>query len=232
MIYSIIFQVIMVQVEGKHHSWMAAIYWTLMVMSTLGFGDIAFESDIGRLFTVVVLTSGVIQLMVLLPFVFIRFSPWLERMMRIKPPNSLPSSVENHVIITSDKPVMTPGLMERFFEEDIQAFIIQPDYERAVQQYIDGIPVVSGEPDATETYKALQVHKARMVVVNDADTNNANAILTVREVAPDVPIVALAQYDHSVDVLELSGSKLRVAFKKVVGRTTGKQSMCQPVPSE
>ena len=229
LLYSTVFQVIMVQVEGERHSWMAAVYWTLMVMSTLGFGDIAFESDIGRLFTVVVLTSGVVQLMILLPFVFIRFSPWLERMMQIKPPNSLPVSMANHVIITSDKPVITSGLMDRLFEEDIQAFIIQPDYERAVQQYIDGVSVVSGEPDTTTTYEAMQVNQARIVVVNDVDTNNANAILTIREVAPDIPIVSLAQYDHSVDVLELSGANHVLPLKRWLGeqlanRACGNQS--------
>ena len=217
LVYSTIFKVLMVQVEGRDYSWMTAVYWTLMVMSTLGFGDITFESDIGRFFTMVVLTSGIIQLMVLLPFVFIRFSPWLEKVMRIKPPKSLPGSVSGHVIITAHEAVITPGLLRRLADEDVAAFVIQADYERAVQQYVDGIPVVSGEPDTTSTYEALQVDKARMVVVNDRDTNNANIILTIREVAPDVPIVALAHYDHSVDVLELNGANYVLPLKRWLG---------------
>ena len=33
------------------------LYWVLVTMSTLGFGDITFKSDIGRLFSVVVLVT-------------------------------------------------------------------------------------------------------------------------------------------------------------------------------
>jgi hypothetical protein len=49
-------------------------------MTTLGFGDISFTSDIGRIFSVVVLLSGVVLLLVMLPFLFIRlfYAPWLE----------------------------------------------------------------------------------------------------------------------------------------------------------
>jgi transaldolase / glucose-6-phosphate isomerase len=36
--------------EGREHSWITGVYWTLTVMSTLGFGDITFETDLGRLF--------------------------------------------------------------------------------------------------------------------------------------------------------------------------------------
>ena len=39
-IYSVLFQVIMVQVEGQSHSWITAVYWTLVTMTTLGFGDV------------------------------------------------------------------------------------------------------------------------------------------------------------------------------------------------
>ena len=34
--FSILFHVLM-ELEGQHHSWMTGFYWTLTVMSTLGF---------------------------------------------------------------------------------------------------------------------------------------------------------------------------------------------------
>ena len=57
LIHSIFFHIIMAKVEGQDHSWVTGFYWTLTVMSTLGFGDIIFESDIGRIFSIVVLLS-------------------------------------------------------------------------------------------------------------------------------------------------------------------------------
>ena len=65
--YSIIFHYIM-EYEGHYHSWLTGFYWTLTVMSTLGFGDITFHSDLGRAFSLLVLISGVIFLLILSRF--------------------------------------------------------------------------------------------------------------------------------------------------------------------
>jgi hypothetical protein len=71
-VYSVLFHFIMAW-EGQRFSWLTGVYWTLTVMSTLGFGDITFQSDLGRLFSIVVLLSGTLFMLILLPFTFIQF---------------------------------------------------------------------------------------------------------------------------------------------------------------
>jgi lipoprotein signal peptidase len=63
-VYSVALHIIMAEVEGRDHSWITGVYWTLTVMSTLGFGDITFTSDLGRAFSVLVLMSGIILLLI------------------------------------------------------------------------------------------------------------------------------------------------------------------------
>ena len=41
-VFSGIFQLLMVQ-EGQEHSWVTGLYWTIVAMSTLGFGDVTFS---------------------------------------------------------------------------------------------------------------------------------------------------------------------------------------------
>ena len=48
-IYTIIFHIIMAW-EGREYSYLTGLYWTLTVMTTLGFGDITFTGDLGKLF--------------------------------------------------------------------------------------------------------------------------------------------------------------------------------------
>ena len=64
LLYAALFQLIMVHVEGQSHSWITAVYWTVVTMSTLGVGDVTFTSDPGRLFSLAVLVSGVVLLLV------------------------------------------------------------------------------------------------------------------------------------------------------------------------
>ncbi len=70
-------------------------------MSTLGFGDITFSGDLGRLFSILVLLSGIIFLLVMLPFTFIQFfyAPWLEAQNKALAPRELPPGTRGHVII-------------------------------------------------------------------------------------------------------------------------------------
>ena len=70
-LFSIVFHQIMAY-EGRDYSYITGVYWTLTVMSTLGFGDITFTSDIGKLFSIIVLVSGIILIMIVMPFTFIR----------------------------------------------------------------------------------------------------------------------------------------------------------------
>src|SRR3989339_798008 len=70
-VFSVIFHFLMA-FEGKDHTWITGFYWTLTVMSTLGFGDITFHSDLGRIFSIIVLVSGIVLLLIVLPFTFIR----------------------------------------------------------------------------------------------------------------------------------------------------------------
>ena len=216
-LYAIIFQLLMIHVEGVRHSWFTAIYWTITVMSTLGFGDVVFESDIGKMFSMIVLTTGIIQIMVLLPVVFIRFGPWIERITRVRVPTAVPSSTTNHAIITCNSSQITLGLLAHLQSDGIPTYIIQPDKEEAARQYVDGLPVIVGEADTLETFKALKIHEARIVVVNDHDTINTNSILTIRELDANVPIVTIAHQEQSVDVLELSGATHVLPLKRWLG---------------
>ena len=101
-LYAVVFHLIKVRVEGEQHSWITGFYWTLVVMTTLGFGDITFTSDVGRLFSIVVLLSGVVLLLVMLPFMFISlfYAPWLEARVRLRAPREVPEGTRGHVILT------------------------------------------------------------------------------------------------------------------------------------
>ena len=218
-VFTVIFHFIMWEIEGRRHSWITGLYWTLTVMSTLGFGDITFESDVGRLFSVLVLVSGIILLLVLLPFVFIRYfyAPWLEAKVSRRASRSVPDHVRGHVLLTTYDSV-AEGLMERLKLLEVPSYVIEPDPARAAAMHDDDIRVVHGPIDDEQTYVRLGAERARLVIVNGADTTNTNVILTIREVAPEVEIVAVTADPASVDVLELAGASHVLTLKQRLGQ--------------
>jgi len=215
--FSLLFHGIMLY-EGQHHSWLTGFYWTLTVMSTLGFGDITFHSDLGRGFSILVLISGIVMLMIVLPFTFIRFfyAPWLEAQVRLRAPRGVREGVAGHVVICRYDAIAM-GLIRRLGEFGIPYYVVESDATVAANLHGDGVSVVAGEVAASATYEALRVRDASLVLANLGDAANTNVILTVREVAPDVPILALAEEMSSVDVLELAGASQVVPLKHRLG---------------
>jgi hypothetical protein len=59
-IYMNIFKHLMSEERGVSGiSWVESFYWVLTTMSTLGYGDITFSGDSGRLFSMLVMFTGV-----------------------------------------------------------------------------------------------------------------------------------------------------------------------------
>src|SRR5687768_1896424 len=193
-VYAFLFHVIKLNAENELHSWITGFYWTLVVMSTLGFGDITFTSDIGRVFSIIVLLSGVVFLLVMLPFLFIRlfYAPWLEARVRLRAPRDVPAAMHGHVII-AEYDASAKGRRVRLAAERIRYVVVEPNPARAGQLYGDGIFVLAGENDSRLTYERARAPMARLLLANCEDTGNTNITLTAREVAPDLAIAAIVE---------------------------------------
>jgi voltage-gated potassium channel len=218
LVYAALFQWIMVSVEKQDHSLLTGVYWTLTVMSTLGFGDITFSSDLGRIFSILVLISGVVLLLIVLPFAFIRFfyAPWLEAQIRMRAPREVPPDTAGHVIICCHETV-AQGLIKKLKLLSIPYYVIEPDPTVAANLMEEGLSVVTGEIDNSATYVALRSAEARLVFANADDATNTNITLTVREEAKVVPVVAIVESKDSIDILELSGANHILPLKQRLG---------------
>jgi voltage-gated potassium channel len=224
-VYSVVFHFLMLE-EGQQHSWVTGFYWTLTVMSTLGFGDITFQSDLGRAFSLLVLLSGVIFLLVVLPFSFIQFfyAPWLEAQSRMRAPRELPEGTRGHVILTNYDPV-TISLIERLIYHGRPYVVLESDLKRALELHDEGIPVMVGDRDNIESYRHSRAADAAMVVATGDDFLNTNIAFTLREVSSKVPIVAVARAPESVDILELAGASHVVNLPEMLGRSLARRTL-------
>ncbi len=224
-VYSVLFHFLM-EYEGREFTWITGLYWTLTVMSTLGFGDITFSSDLGRVFSLIVLLSGIIFLLVMLPFTFITFfyAPWLEAQSKLRVPRELPKKFSDHVIFTSFDPI-TISLVERLQKYFRPYVILTPDIQLAMDLIDQGYNVVVGDLDDPEAYRRLRVDKAAVVVANNDDMKNTNITFTIREITTETPIVTNADSDESIDILELAGSTHVFQFMKLLGQALARRTL-------
>ncbi len=215
--FSVSFHVLMER-EGQAHSWATSVYWTLVTMTTLGFGDITFRSDAGRIFSVVVLLSGTIFLLVLLPFTFIQFVfvPWMAKRESARAPRFVDAGTEGHLVLTGSGPIER-SLIRRADHVGVPYVVVVGELEEALQLHDQGVRVMVGSLDDPATYRAARVEHAVLVAATRTDTTNANITFTVREVSAEVPIVATATKSASVDILHLAGADQVLQLGNMLG---------------
>jgi len=222
-IYSIGFHYLMA-LEGQEHTWMTGLYWTLTVMSTLGFGDITFHTDLGRGFSLIVLGTGVVFLLVLLPFTFIEFfyAPWMRAQAQGRAPRELPMGTKGHILLTQLGPI-TKYLIKLLTKHRHPYYIMAPTLVEAMELHDQNLPVVVGEFNDPETYRRLRVNDAAMVVTTRSDVVNTNVTFTARETAPDIPIVATSMTESSRDALELAGATRVLRLELMMGQALSRR---------
>ena len=207
------------QLEPGERSWIGAVYWTITTMSTLGYGDITFTSDAGRLFSLWVLLSGVVYMLVLLPFFVIQYvvTPWLDRRRAARTPRRVPPALRDHVLLVGSDAV-TQTFAARAERSRVPAVVVLEDVTLAGELHDQGRNVVVGPLDSAATYRSAGASRARMVVSTLSDTANTNVAFTVRQAAARVPIAVTASKPVSVDVLDLAGADHVLELGAVLGR--------------
>lgn len=216
-VFSVIFHLLM-QREGQSFSWLTGFYWTLTVMSTLGFGDITFNSDLGRLFSIVVLLSGMLFLLVLFPFTFINFfySPWMKAQEQARVPRELPKNMKGHVILTRYGPV-TEALIKKLNRFKYQYIVLVTDLAEGLRLRELGVNVMLGDLVDPQTYRNARVEKAALVATTESDVLNTNVAFTVRGINKDVIIISTSNTEEAVDILELAGSNNVLQLGETMG---------------
>ncbi len=235
-IYSVIFHYIMAyEGQTQNNSWVTGFYWTLTVMSTLGFGDITFQSDIGRIFSTVVLLSGILFLLVLFPFTFMEFfyAPWMKAQAAGRAPRELPPNTEGHIILTHLDSV-TESLIEKLKRYEYSYVLLNPDLNETLDLHDSGYKMVWGDIDDPETYRRIRVNNARLVASTANDMVNTNVAFTVREISETVPVLTTANFSASVDILELAGSDHVLQLGHLMGqalarRISGGGTLAHPI---
>ena len=224
-IFAVIFQLLMAY-EEQRHSWITGFYWTMSTMSTLGYGDITFTSDPGRLFSILVLLSGMIFLLVLLPFTFIElfYEPWIESRAASRVPRSVAAEMQGHVILTFYDPVAS-ALIDKLTQFNYPYVVILPELDEVERLDEKGIRVIYGELNDPETYRCAGVERAVLVATTRPDVVNTSVTFTVRGITDKTRIIATAREDASHEILKLAGCNRVLDLSRVMAEALARRAI-------
>jgi len=189
----------------------SAVYWVVVTMTTLGFGDIVFKTPVGYLFTIIVSLSGIAILWAVV--VPLGITPNLERIVRAAP-SSVPEKMDGHIIISGYNPIVET-LAERFSLLKMP-FIIIERKESVARSIYKNYPVLWGDPSQAEVQQRASISSARLFIANESDELNAEVILTLREIS-DIEIIALVDDLARSRFLRYAGASRIISPKTLLG---------------
>ncbi|QWC18568.1 NAD-binding protein [Halorubrum sp. 2020YC2] len=184
-----------------------AFYFTVVTASTVGYGDISPATDIAQLFALSSLVMNVaafaVALGVLLtPAIEAQLSKALGKMT-----DRQIDLLDDHVLVLGYGDLTEPILEELDARDSVEYAVVTPD-ETAARRLADrDIPVFTADPSDVDPLKRVNLSGARAVVAaTEDDARDALAILTARQLNPDVRIVAAVTQRENVDKLRRAGA--------------------------
>lgn len=179
----------------------------------------------------IVLSVGVIMIFIGLPYLFISFiiGPWIEESIKHRIPRQIPEHVKDHVIICGEDPIAL-NLVEKLEEEGTPYYFVVHDIHKAKALFDDKLSVCFGNVFEEETYRRLNISKAKIVFANQDVITNAHIVSAIRQVS-DIPIVALVEDENSKDILKTAGCTHILPVKGWLGESLSNKTMAGSLKS-
>ena len=195
-------------------SFLDVVYFTMISITTTGFGDIAPISDRSRLVEAVIVTPirfAVIFIFVGTAYNFLIKHSWEKwRMKRIQ------ERLEGHIAVLGfgiSGHQAVAELIERG-TDPTRIVVMDPSAERLAEAEALGCNVIEGDASRDESLVAIRIDKACSVLVSAGrDDTSILIVLTVQHLAPHVPISVV----------------IRAADNESLARQAGADNVINPV---
>ncbi|ESP87810.1 NAD-binding protein [Candidatus Halobonum tyrrellensis] len=194
-----------------------AVYFSVVTASTVGYGDVTPTSQLAKWFTMSALVLNVASFAVALgvlftPAIEARLTNALGRMTE----NNL-DILERHVLVLGHGE-LTESLIEELADAGVDFLLVTPDEAVARALRDRGVDVLTADPSGEEPLTRAKITEARAVVAatND-DAQDALAILTARQLNPEVTIVAAATDRENENKLKRAGADTVISPARIGG---------------
>ncbi|MDP3890228.1 TrkA family potassium uptake protein [Nocardioides sp.] len=212
-------------VDGKV-TFLEAIYYTTVTLSTTGYGDIAPVTTEARTINAFVITPLRVAFLVLLINTtievlasqgrdMVRVARWRRKMGK-------------HVVVvgygTKGRSAVGTLVSNGWAKESV--VIVDPTSQALEDAHLDGLAIVTGDATRREVLRRAGVSEASQVIITtDRDDTNVLATLTVRQLNPDAWIIVAVREHENVPLMKQSGADSVITSSDAVGRLLGLSSL-------
>jgi voltage-gated potassium channel len=198
-----------------------ALYYSTVTITTTGYGDIVPATQWSRLVTTVVITP--IRVLFLILLVGTTLQVLADRSKLIIRRNRWEKELKDHIVVCGFG-IKGRSALEylRNHNDDCPAVAIDNSEEALEAANLANVNGILGSPYDLDILKAADVEEAATVIVAmGTDEQSVLTVLRVRELAPDATIVVSCREEANVELLKSSGADEVIVSSSSAGRLLG-----------
>lgn len=182
-----------------------AVYFTIVTISSVGYGDFYPKTPEGKIFTVFIILTGLLLLFYLISaLVSSLVEVGLSDILRLRKIEDELKKMKNHTILCGYGDVGTL-MAENLGKENL--VIIEKNEERYHQILEDGYIGIHGNSTQTKTLEAAGIKKAKSIVIAlNSDADAVYTILAAKEQNPEIKVYVRANEADSEKKMKLAGA--------------------------
>ncbi|SKA51578.1 voltage-gated potassium channel protein [Enterovibrio nigricans] len=174
------------------HDLMTAFYFSMVTMTTVGYGDIIPQTEAARLFTVSVIIAGITVFATSLTTVF---GPIIRGgLNKLVKGVQKPMNRKNHFLVCGTSVLATSTVWQLSKREMPVTLLTIEDEDKflSIEQRIGRkIDILSGDSTDSEFLKEAGAEQCKAVLaLTEDDATNAFIVLSVKSISPDIKVVA------------------------------------------
>ena len=210
-----------------------AFYWSIVTISTVGYGDVVAVSPEGKFVAIAVILSG-IAVLAFTTSLFV--SAFTEKLDDIKESKTIQDiSKLNKVYIICGYESIAKEVAAKLVRAHINVVVLDDSLQRIENAKKAGLLALQYNPGSIDSYKKLHIDISTKVgailCLKENDVDNVYTALTVRSINSDVPIMSLLMNNTNRNKLLNSGVNELLYDKQFVG-LVAREYVGQPVAFE
>jgi len=213
--------------RSEIHDFFGSLYWALVTLSTVGYGDITPQTTPGRLITMVLIVAGI---GVISFFTSIIVSAFAEKLPEVSAQRVF-SDLERypkHTILCGYGRV-GQVVAQRLARNKQRFVVIDPDEVHVRLAKHRGYLAVQGNAEDNELLESTNIRQARRILcLTGEDVVNAYITLSARQLNPQIEIISRANHRDNEIKLHRAGASYTVAPFDTAGLVAA-QYVGQPV---
>jgi voltage-gated potassium channel len=210
-----------------------ALYWSIVTISTVGYGDVTAVSSEGRFVAVLVIIAGVAVLAFTTSLFVSAFTEKLSEIKEMKTVENVSKLKKFYLICGYEQ--IAKNVAKKLAINGNKIIILDDNLSRIEEAQSDGFIALNYNPGNKESYTKLHINIDKQVkailCLHEDDVENVYTALTIRSLNTDVFILSLLMNDTNRTKLKFAGIDKIVYPQELVGLIT-KELVGKPVAFE